>query len=144
MLFSTGSKIGAKIDVEMPVKAMATPPMASCTGLTLAQALAPKPWLEAPMASPAAISFLMPKSLSSLWLKVAPSIPVKITPAVVRAGMPPMVLDTSMAIGVVTDLGMRLSSTFSLAPKPLALKYITTMATTVAIVTPPKIGRAFS
>ena len=35
-------------------------------GLMLAQALVPSPWLEAPMARPAAISFLMPKSFSSL------------------------------------------------------------------------------
>ena len=59
-------------------------------------------------------------------------------------GIPPMVLETSIAIGVVTDLGIRLRSTFSLAPKPLALKYITTMATIVAMVTPPKMGTAFS
>ena len=54
MLFSMGSKIGARMEVAMPVRAMATPPMASCTGLTLAQALVPSPWLEAPMARPVA------------------------------------------------------------------------------------------
>ena len=36
------------------------------TAPLLAQALVPSPWLEAPMARPAAISFLMPKSFSSL------------------------------------------------------------------------------
>ena len=54
MLFKIGSKIGARIEVLMPVRAIATPPIASCTGLTLAQALVPRPWLEAPIARPAA------------------------------------------------------------------------------------------
>lgn len=117
-----GSNSGARIEVLMPVSAIATPPMASCTGLTLAQALVPRPWLEAPMARPIARSFLIPKSDITLWLKVAPSIPVKITAAVVSAGMPPRVLETSMAIGVVTDFGISEMSTCSLAPSALPQK----------------------
>ena len=106
----------------MPVSAIATPPIASCTGLKLAQALVPRPWLEAPMARPIARSFLMPSSDIILWLNVAPIIPVKITAAVVRAGMPPSVLETSIAIGVVTDFGISEISTCSLAPNALPQK----------------------
>lgn len=42
MLCKIGSKSGANMEVLMPVRAIATPPMASCTGLTLAQALVPE------------------------------------------------------------------------------------------------------
>lgn len=37
--------------------------------------------------------------------KTAPNMPTTITTEAVKGGIPPMVLDTSMAMGVVTDLG---------------------------------------
>lgn len=65
-----------------------------------------------------------------------------ITAAVVKAGIPPSVLAISMAIGVVTDLGIREISTGSLAPSALPQKYATIMATALATVTPKPIGSA--
>ena len=69
-------------------------------------------------------------------MKVEPNIPVKITQAAVKDGIPPMTLEISMAIGVVTDLGIRESRTCSLAPNSLPQTKMETMPMTVATTTP--------
>ena len=70
-------------------------------------------------------------------MKVEPNIPVKITQAAVKAG--DTANDTgkvSMAIGVVTDLGIRESRTCSLAPNSFPQTKMETMPMTVATTTP--------
>lgn len=60
----------------------------------------------------------------------------KITQAAVKEGIPPMTLEISMAIGVVTDLGIRESRTCSLAPNSFPQTKMETMPMTVATTTP--------
>ena len=67
------------MEVAMPVSPMEAPPIASCKAFLPAQTLVPSPWLEAPMERPMAMLFLIFKASKILWLKVAPSMPVKIT-----------------------------------------------------------------
>lgn len=67
----------------------------------------PTAWLHVPMETPAAAGSLTLKILISTGLITAPRMPVITTAATVMDGMPESWLLTSMAIGVVTDLGIR-------------------------------------
>ena len=118
-------KIGpAKSAVAMPTRAIAKLPIATCRLLLEMQVLTPRAWLEAPIARPMEISFLTPHKARILWPHIAPKIPVKITQAAVSGGIPPRPADMSMAIGVVTDLGIREMMMVSEAPKNLAHRII--------------------
>lgn len=59
----------------------------------------------APKDSPWAIGLPMRVSFMALNPKILPNSPTDTTTAAVSEGIPPNVLVTSMAIGVVTDLG---------------------------------------
>lgn len=132
------------MEVAMPVSPMEAPPIASCKAFLPAQTLVPSPWLEAPMERPMAMLFLIFKASKILWLKVAPSMPVKITQAAVSAGIPPIAEEISMAIGVVTDLGIMESSTWLLAPNILPQMKMLTMPVMVATRMPLIITGRFS
>lgn len=69
-------------------------------------------------------------------MKVEPNIPVKMTQAAVKEGIPPMTLEISMAIGVVTDLGTSESNTCWLAPNRVPQIKMAVMPTVVATSTP--------
>ena len=106
--------------VAMPTRAMATLPMATCRPLLVIQLLTPRAWLEAPIARPMEMLFLTPTKARILCPHIAPKIPVKMTQAAVKEGIPPNPAEISIAIGVVTDFGTSDTITVSEAPKNLA------------------------
>ena len=67
----------------------------------------PTAWAAAPKERPCAIGLPMWVSFMVLKPSIPPSKPTQTTTAAVSEGMPPSDLVTSMAIGVVTDLGAR-------------------------------------
>ena len=81
----------------------------------------PTAWAAVPMERPWAIG--LPTCISFIVLnpRIAPSNPTQTTTAAVSEGMPPNVLVTSMAIGVVTDLGANDRITSWDAPINLAI-----------------------
>ena len=89
--------------------------------LRLKAAIIPKAWEAVPKEIPRPIGLLIPVHWSTLKPKIDPNIPVTITAATVREVIPCRVLDTSSAIGVVTDLGAKDRMICSSAPNPLAI-----------------------
>ena len=86
-------------------------------------------WLAVPMESPCAIGLLIRPASITLKPSTAPNKPTKITTAADNEGIPPVAADTSMAIGVVTDLGANEQITSGDAPIPLAIKMTDTKPT---------------
>lgn len=69
-----------------------------------------------PMDNPWAMGLCTWPTCNILKPSMAPNIPTTTTTAAVSEGMPPMLRDTSMAMGVVTDLGASDMATSWLAP----------------------------
>ena len=61
---------------------------------------------------------------------MAPKMPVPITSAAVKAGIPPRRSDTAMAIGEVADFGPRVAASSGVAPSSRATPTAATMAVT--------------
>ncbi len=81
---------------------------------------APNTCEDTPIEKPWAIGFFTLVYFNIPKPKVAPKIPARITIQAVRDGIPPIILEISIAIGVVTDLGTKDNSILSGAPKILA------------------------
>lgn len=85
-------------------------------------AAVPTAWEAVPIDSPPAIGLLMRFMRTMENPAILPKIPVQTTTAAVNAGMPPMVCETSMAIGVVTAFGARERTTSGVACNRRATK----------------------
>ena len=81
--------------------------VASCSPISIAFDV-PTPWAPIPSARPFAMDDFNAKNLIAYGPMIPPITPVNITKTVVKVGRPPISSDTSMAIGVVIDLGIML------------------------------------
>lgn len=119
LLFYRKSTIRTDI---MPAKPTAIPDSAaSVSPISTALAL-PSAWLAVPMAMPEAMLFLTLHFFRIGGKRILPKMPVIMTEATVRAGMPPTVREISMAIGVVVDFGSRDMAISSLMPAYLQMR----------------------
>ena len=97
----------AKSTVRIPDIPIAIPLIAPSTSPISNAFAVPSAWLHVPIATPAAIEFPTRNNLISDGASIAPTIPVTTTAATVMDSYPPSPAETSIAIGVVTDLGSR-------------------------------------
>lgn len=91
--------------VKMPFTISPMLDMAPNDGLISMEREVPTAWAAVPIDKPCAAGFFTRVHFMMLYPKMAPKIPTTITTEAVNGGMPWMVFETSMAIGVVTDLG---------------------------------------
>lgn len=97
----------ARSTVIIPESPSAIPLMAPSTS-PISKALdVPSAWDDVPMAIPRTIGFLILNTLINVGANTAPMMPVMITAAIVIGTMPPKEELTSIAIGVVTDFGIK-------------------------------------
>ena len=89
----------------------------------------PTAWAAVPIDNPCAIGLPIFNNWSILNPQIAPNNPTKITTAAVKAGIPPIVFVTSIAIGVVTDFGAKDNMISWLAPIALAISTTETTPT---------------
>jgi len=97
--------MGARTAVRMPLAPMATPAKAAervCCGMTRE---APIPLPAVPAARPRAEGSLIFSQSRTGSIEMATRMPPRIARTAEREGMPPMLAETAMAIGVVRDLG---------------------------------------
>ena len=82
----------------------------------------PAPWALVPKRTPRAISFSILSNLIISGPISVPARPVMITNTAAIAGMPPMLLATSMAMGVVMEWGIRLVTSWGSKLRLLAIQ----------------------
>ena len=94
----------------------------------------PTPCDEAPNAIPFAIGLLIPSQFIIGGAMILPITPATTTTTAVRAGIPPLLSESAMAIGVVTDLGASDAIRVWSAPKSLPISRIDAIPTTAPTV----------
>ena len=112
LLFRTGQSIpisfnmvGVMNDVSTPFTIRPSVAYAPCSLLTAIDADVPTACAAVPIERPCAPAPFTCTMFIVLYPSMAPSMPTNITTAAVREGIPPTERVTSMAMGVVTDLG---------------------------------------
>jgi len=93
--------------VIIPLRHIARPETAPSRCPSSTALAVPIPCDDAPMARPKAILSLIPIRLIKNGPNAAPKIPTKTTTVAVSGGIPPILADISIAMGVVTDFGAR-------------------------------------
>ena len=83
--------------------------MAPSTSPICSALLVPTAWAAVPMPTPLAMGSVMWNNLHTVSASSAPTMPVTMTMAPVRAAMPPSSAATSMLMAVVTDFGSRVA-----------------------------------
>ena len=104
----------------------------------------PRAWDDVPIAIPMATGSFIFINLNTVSAIMAPVSPVIIIAATVISGIPPICFDTSMPIGVVTDLGTSDNPNKTSSSNALAKSMIEVTPTLDPTKIPPMIGRAFS
>ena len=122
--------VGVRRAVKIPL--MVRPRLAKAPYLSLTSMArdVPRAWAAVPRESPCAIGLPICDIRITRNPANPPKIPTQITTAAVSDGIPPTVLVTSIAMGVVTDLAARDKITSCVAPRNLAMSTTEMMPTT--------------
>ena len=119
--YSSLIKIGAKKEVIRPAIPIASPLIAPSVSPISIAFVVPMTWEEVPIEIPMAISSVILNVLHTMGEITAPIMPVIMIAATVIAGIPPIVLETSIPIGVVIDLGIKESVNSLVRPNSLEI-----------------------
>lgn len=103
----------------------------------------PRAWEDVPIAIPRTIGFLILNILINVGANTAPMIPVMMTAAIVIGTMPSREALISIAIGVVTDFGIKECVIESSSPKRVHSKMTEDIETIEPTSVPARMGMKF-